>query len=122
MEIDNQVVQLCIAGTQAEFQHKLEEAKEFYAQAWQMQTNDYEACIAAHYMARFQEDPQIEFDWNLKALKHAQVSEDDRVTPFLPSLYLNLGKSYERLGDMVLAQVYYDQASQLGFSHQMNVE
>ena len=122
METDNPVVKLCIAGTQAEFQHKIEEAKGFYEQAWQIQTNDYEACIAAHYMARFQEDAGIEFDWNQKALKHALSCELDRVSAFLPSLYLNLGKSYEKLGDLASAKMHYDQASQLGLSHQMDVE
>lgn len=122
MEIDNPVVKLCIAGTQAEFQHKIEEAKRYYEQAWQIQTNDYEACIAAHYMARFQEDAGKEFDWNQKALKHALSCELGRVSAFLPSLYLNMGKSYEKLGDLASAQMHYDQASQLGLSHQMDVE
>ena len=35
MHTNNPVVQLCISGTQAEFQHKIEEAKAFYKQAWQ---------------------------------------------------------------------------------------
>jgi len=122
MEIDNPVIKLCIDGTQAEFQHKFEEAKAFYEQAWQIQSNDYEACIAAHYMARFQEDPVIEFGWNQKAIEHALSCELDRVSPFLPSLYLNLGKSYEKLGDLASAHKYYDQASQSGLAHQMDVE
>jgi hypothetical protein len=122
MEIDNPVVQLCIAGTQAEFQHKLDEAKAFYRQAWQIQNSDYEACVAAHYMARFQEDPHVEFDWNQKALEFAQACKDDRVTPFLPSLYLNMGKSFERLGNLVSAQHFYNKASQLGLPHQMDME
>jgi len=122
MEVDNPVVKLCIAGTQAEFRHNIEEAKSFYEQAWQIQTDDYEASIAAHYMARFQNDPKIEFAWNLKALEHAQACKDDRVIPFLASLYLNMGKSYERLGDQSSAQAYYTLASQSGLSHQMDVE
>jgi tetratricopeptide (TPR) repeat protein len=122
MEIDNPVIQLCIAGTQAEFQHKIDEAKVFYEQAWQIQSNDYEACMAAHYMARLQKDPKIEFDWNQKALKYAGLCADGRVTPFLPSLFLNMGKSYEKLGDLSTAQHYYDKALQLGMPHQMDIE
>lgn len=122
METDNPVVKLCIAGTQAEFQHKVEEAKAFYEQAWQIQTNDYEACIAAHYMARFQKDAGLAFDWNQKALDHALTCKDERVTPFLPSLYLNMGKSYEKLGDPASAQLHYNLASQLGLTHQMDTE
>lgn len=119
METENPVIQLCVAGTQAEFQHRFDEAKAFYEQAWRIQTNAYEACIAAHYMARFRENPKLEFEWNLKALELAQSNSDGRVNPFLPSLYLNLGKSYEKLGDLDSAQMYYDKASQLGLSHQM---
>jgi tetratricopeptide (TPR) repeat protein len=121
MEIDNPVVQLCIAGTQAEFQHHIDEAIEFYEQARQAQTNNYEACIAAHYMARHQKDPKIEFDWNQKALEFTKSCADERVTPFFPSLYLNMGKSYERLGDTKSAQEYYDKAAILGLPHQMEI-
>lgn len=122
MEIDNPVIQLCVAGTQAEFQHKWDEAKAFYEQAWKIQTNPYEGCLAAHYMARFQVDPNIEFEWNKKALLLAQSIEDDRVISFLPSLFLNMGKSYEKLGDFVSAQMYYNKASRSGLSHQMEDE
>lgn len=122
MEVDNKVIQLCIAGTQAEFQQKISEAVALYEQAWQIQSNDYEACIAAHYKARHQKDPKIEFDWNQKALEYAGACNDDRVTPFLPSLYLNMGKSHERLGDLNTAQKYYEKAEQLGLSHQMDLE
>jgi tetratricopeptide (TPR) repeat protein len=118
MEIENPVIQFCIAGTQAEFQHKIETAIAYYEQAWLTHTDDFEACIAAHYMARHQKDPKVEYDWNQKALEHAEVCEDDRVAAFLPSLYLNMGKSCEKLGNQDAAQKYYDQASQLGLSHQ----
>ncbi|EKD87712.1 MAG: hypothetical protein ACD_35C00261G0004 [uncultured bacterium] len=122
MDANNRVIQLCIAGTQAEFQHNIEEAAALYEQAWKIQTCDYEACIAAHYMARHQKDPKVEFDWNQRALEHAFACEDDSVNPFLPSLYLNMGKSYERLGDQDSAQKYYAKASQLGLSHQIELE
>ena len=91
MDVDNPVVQLCIIGTQAEFQHKVGEAKAFYEQAWQIQTNDYEACIAAHYMARHQTDPKVEFDWNQKALEYALVSNDDLVSSLSSLLIFEYG-------------------------------
>jgi hypothetical protein len=122
METGNPIIKLCIAGTQAEFQHQIEEAKALYLKACQIQTNDYEACIAAHYMASHQKDPKIEFEWNQKALEYAGVCPEGLVNEFFPSLYVNMGKSFERLGDPISAQMYYDKASQLGLFHQMDVQ
>jgi len=122
MDINNPVIQLCIAGTQAEFQHKIPAAKQFYKRAWKIHTNDYEACIAAHYMARHQNDPKVEFGWNKKALDYASTCQDEQISTFLPSLYLNMGKSFEKLGDHDSAENYYAQASFLGLTHQMELE
>ncbi len=68
-----------------------------------MTQNNYEACIAAHYVARFQDDPQDRFAWNKLALDKAQALGDARVQDFLPSLYLNMGKSYELIGNLAEA-------------------
>ncbi|PKN98499.1 MAG: hypothetical protein CVU42_11800 [Chloroflexi bacterium HGW-Chloroflexi-4] len=122
MEINNPVIQLCIAGTQAEFQNQIPTAKKFYKQAWKIHTNDYEACIAAHYMARHQKDPKVEFIWNKKALGYSSTCQDEQVSAFLPSLNLNMGKSFEKLGDHEAAQHCYSKASQLGLTHQMELE
>jgi hypothetical protein len=51
MDLDNPVIQLCVAGTQAEFRGEIEEARAFYQQAWEAAQDDFEACIAAHYVA-----------------------------------------------------------------------
>jgi hypothetical protein len=58
MDLSNPVIQLCMEGTCAEFEHHIEDACVLYQQAWEARTNDYDACIAAHYMARFQETPE----------------------------------------------------------------
>ncbi|HZY41132.1 MAG TPA: hypothetical protein VFF59_03940, partial [Anaerolineae bacterium] len=94
-------------------------------------TDDYEACIAAHYVARHQATPQDTLRWNQEALDRAnaagarratdvlrRVWPDDRVCSFYPSLYLNLGHSYEVLSDQAEAQRYYDRAAELGVVHQ----
>ncbi len=118
MDINNPVIQLCIEGTQAEFQGQVEKARSLYWQAWEMAGDDYEACIAAHYVARFQEIPQDQFAWNKLALDKAQALGDSRVQDFLPSLYLNMGKSYELLDNFSKARRYYAMAAQLGAIHQ----
>ena len=124
MDIGNPVIQLCLEGTRAEFEHKKEEARAFYQQAWNIHTDDYEACIAAHYLARFQKTAEDTLQWNLTAVEHAIAVTDfflnngESVESFLPSLYLNLGHSYETLGNNAEAQKYYQLAATLGVIHQ----
>jgi hypothetical protein len=118
MDINNPVIQLCIEGTRAEFEHRPDDARQLYLQAWEAWTDDYEACIAAHYVARFQETPEETLRWNQLALDHANAVPDEKVKDFRPSLYLNLGHSYETLGDSVNAQRYYQLAADLGVTHQ----
>ncbi|MCE1252797.1 MAG: hypothetical protein LWX83_04520 [Anaerolineae bacterium] len=117
MDINNPVVKLCIEGTQAEFQGKPDLASDLYRQAWSLVSTDFEACVAAHYMARFLSDPQEQFNWNQEALNRAAKVNDGSVDGFYPSLYVNMGKSYEQLGNMPEAQRYYDLAAALGLKH-----
>lgn len=118
MDTNNHVVRLCIQGTQAEFEKRFEDARLLYQQAWEAHVDDYEACIAAHYVARFQETPEDALHWNQVALEHAKAVADERAREFLPSLYLSLGHSYEILGEMDKAENYYQLAAELGFPHQ----
>lgn len=118
MDTDNPVVRLCIAGTMAEFDARLDDARRLYTAAWEAVTDDFEACVAAHYMARCQPDAQGRLHWNAVALARAEAVRDERVQPFMPSLYLNLGHSYEGLGQHRTAQHYYARAAELGFPHQ----
>ncbi|MBI5567209.1 MAG: hypothetical protein HY870_20085 [Chloroflexi bacterium] len=118
MNLDNPVIKLCLAGTQAEFEHRLDDARRLYRQAWNAATDDYEACIAAHYVARHQTTPHDTLRWNQIALDRAEAADADRVGEFYPSLYLNLGRSHEVLGQHAEAQRYYDLAADLGLVHQ----
>ena len=118
MDTNNPVIQLCIAGTQAEFRKDMTAACEYYLQAWQTASNDYEACVAAHYVARCQTTPQDVFVWNQKALEHAMLVSDDSVKEFYPSLYLNMGKSFQDTGNPEEARKYFNLAAALGAEHQ----
>lgn len=122
MDVHNPVIQLCMRGTQAEFRGEIPTARALYQQAWEMAKNDYEACIAAHYLARHQESPEEVLRWNEEALRRANADRhsdfgDTRVGEFYPSLYLNMGQSHEKLGNQAEAQRYYDLAAALGFPH-----
>ena len=117
LESDNEVLRLCVLGTQAEYAGRPDEAAECYRRAWRIAQDDYEACLAAHYVARIQDNPELALHWNEIALARAESSRDERVIPFYPSLYVNLGRSYELLGHMQQAEEFYRHASQLGLDH-----
>ncbi len=107
----------CISGTQAEINGDSEEACALYQQAWEAASDDYEACIAAHYVARYKTDPREKLVWNQVALDKADAVHDGRVEEFYPSLYLNMGQSFELLGSDDEARRYYDLAAELGAVH-----
>lgn len=107
MDPDNPVVKLCAAGMQAEAQGRLDEARELFRQAWAARRDDFEACVAAHYLARHQERPEEVLHWNQAALNYADAVADERVKDFYPSLYLNLGWAYEMLDNRAEANRYY---------------
>ncbi len=113
MEIDpnNPVVQFCVEGVKAEAAGKAEEALSFYMRAWDARKDEYDACVASHYVARFQKTPETILDWNQKSLSAADQVKDDRVAAFYPSLYLNMGKAHEDLGNKDEARKYYQLAA-----------
>jgi hypothetical protein len=117
MDINNPVIQFCMDGARAEFEHRIADARILYQQAWDARADDYEACIAAHYVARFQDSVEESLRWNQLALSHAEAVNDERVKEFYPSLYLCLGKSYEELKDRPNAEKYYNLAAELGIIH-----
>lgn len=118
MDLNNPIIILCVDGSRAEFEGRVADAKVCYQQAWDSAQNDYEACIAAHYVARHQATPAETLHWNQIALERADAVADERVQEFYGSLYLNLGHSYELVGDQGAAQHYYALAAELGFVHQ----
>jgi hypothetical protein len=103
------VLRLCQNGLQVE--GIKEQARAFYQQAWDARVDDYDACIAAHYLARVQPTPEGALRWNQEALDRANAVGDDRVRGFFASLYLNLGKSFEDMGDLEGARGSYDLAA-----------
>jgi len=88
------------------------DAKALFEQAWDASRDDYEACIAAHYVARHQATPEATFEWNERALRSAEAVGDERVRDFLPSLYLNYAHSLEQLGRTREACSYYGLAAE----------
>jgi hypothetical protein len=71
----------------------------------------------AHHLADVQDDPGEELAWDLRALEAAESVTDDAaaaagatgpVAAFYPSLHLNLGEDYRRLGDLAAAHRHLD--------------
>lgn len=117
MDLTNPVVKLCVAGTQAESRGQIDEARVLYQQAWDAAQDDFDACVAGHYAARHQAQPEDRPYWNQVALDGANAVADSRVRAFYPSLYLDMGHAFELLGNLAQANRYYDLAAELGVHH-----
>src|SRR5258708_14861 len=111
LDPDNPIVTLCVAGMRAEGEGRLDEARDLFAQAWAARRDGFEACIAAHYVARHQDSPEETLRWNEAALRWAEAVGDERVQGFYASLYLNLAHAHEALGHAAAAHRFYDLAA-----------
>ena len=93
----NRVVALCAAGMALEGPPS--DAMRLFEEAWASRNDDFEAAIAAHYVARHQPTPEHTLYWNALAVHHAELVLDRRAEGFLASLYLNLSDAHEKVGD-----------------------
>lgn len=98
----NPVVALCARGIAADGEPDV--ARRLYEEAWTLRTDDFDAAIAAHYLARQQATVEQEAHWCAVALAHAEQVSDGRAESLLPSLLLNLGDAQRRAGDRESAQ------------------
>ena len=87
MTIDprNPVVALCAAGMAIEGDAVA--AMALFEQAWAARTDDYDASIAAHFLARHQATTEQRVHWNALAVAHAEAVPDGRADEFMASLY-----------------------------------
>ncbi len=98
MDPSNPVVKLCAQGMEEEGKGNIPEAKSLFKDAWARSRNDFERCIAAHYVARHQPTAELALQWNQQAMDCAVRVSDGSTDEFFASLSLNLGKSHENLG------------------------
>lgn len=111
MDLGNPVLMLCQDGMRAEAEGRPADAQTLFEQAWEKRTDDYEACVAAHYLARHQQDPALILRWNQAAIRHADAVGDDRIAAFYPSLHVSVAMAYEQLGDPVAARTAFERAA-----------
>ena len=93
----NPVVELCAAGMAVEGTPA--EARQLFERAWAARRDDFDAAIAAHFLARHQPTPADTLHWNAMAVRHAEAVADGSAAAFLASLYLNLGDAQANVGD-----------------------
>ncbi|GAB3491222.1 hypothetical protein GCM10027341_03930 [Spirosoma knui] len=106
---NNPIVQLCVKGIELEGENP-QQAKSLFLQAWNQASTEVEKFMAAHYLARHQNSVTEKLKWDQKALQLALQIQDATITASYPSLYLNVGKGYEELGDIEQAKSNYQQA------------
>ncbi|MCX5743352.1 MAG: hypothetical protein NT062_12740 [Proteobacteria bacterium] len=113
MDFGNQIVQLCALGIEAESAAAFPEARVLFLKAWVTSTDDFEACIAAHYVARHQRTEVDTLRWHQLALARAEAAtrHDDRALPFFALYHHNVGKAHEDVVDYVAARHHYTLAS-----------
>ena len=95
----NSIVKLCLQGMELEGKGKPGEALELFLQGWDEATNDFEKYIAAYYVARHQKTISGTLKWLETSLQFALKINNDAVKSAFPSLYSNIARCYEELGD-----------------------
>jgi tetratricopeptide (TPR) repeat protein len=109
----NNVVKLCLQGMAMEEKGEPDNASRLFLQAWNEATNDFEKFIAAHYLARHQEDVPDKLKWLERSLQFALKLNDEAVKAAFPSLYSNIAECYEEQGDLENAKKNRELANSL---------
>ncbi|MBS1533403.1 MAG: rRNA adenine methyltransferase [Bacteroidetes bacterium] len=107
---ENPIVKLCAQGMLLEGEAKHAEAAALFDKAWADASDDQEKFIAAHYVARHQNNVNDKLTWDETALYFALRIKDEGVKETLPSLYLNIAKCFEDLHDAGNALKNYELA------------
>ena len=97
IDTTNPVVALCAEGMALE--GTPDEARRLFERAWAARRDDYDAAIAAHFLARHQATPADTLHWNALAVRHAEAVPEHRADGFLASLDLNLADAQANVGD-----------------------
>ncbi|ASR35153.1 hypothetical protein BAY61_09345 [Prauserella marina] len=117
MDTTSTTVRLCAEGMRAEAEADPARAKELFEQAWADARDDYESCVAAHYLARHQPTTKDTLDWNERCLALAERltaggdAAAGAVAGFYPSLHANLARDHRDLGNTEEALAHYRKAA-----------
>ncbi|MCM3716938.1 NAD(+)--rifampin ADP-ribosyltransferase [Fictibacillus phosphorivorans] len=106
-EPNNVVIKLCISGMNMEDDGNVEGATTMFHQAWHEAKDDYERFIAAYHLARIQKSITDKLKWMETSLHCAKNINNENVKSAYSTLYLNIAKCYEELGDSENAKKNY---------------
>jgi rifampin ADP-ribosylating transferase len=95
----NPVIKFCLQGMGFEDKGMPDEAAQLFLQAWQEASDDHEKFLAAFYLSRHQKTVADRLKWLETSLEFALKINDDTVKSALPSLYRNISRCYDDLGD-----------------------
>jgi len=100
-------------GMQLSHRGERQAARQLFDEVWNQIGGDsgdpFHRCALAHAMADVQDDVHQELIWDMRALEAADLITRERaveagvtspVRGFYPSLHLNLGECYRKLGDL----------------------
>ena len=110
----NNIVQRCLQGMALESNGEPEAAGALFLQAWEAATNDFEKFLAAHYVARHQENVSDKLKWAETSLQFALEVHDPAVRSALPSLYRTIAQCFANVNDPVNAQKNEELARSFG--------
>ena len=97
---NNNIVRLCLEGMSLEEKNEPEKANEVFFRAWNESTNDFEKFLSAYYIARHQQTSPDKLKWLQTALQFALQVKSESTNGALHSLYFNIAKCYEDVGDL----------------------
>jgi hypothetical protein len=80
MDVSSRTALLCRAGTSAEFERRLSDARDPLRQAWKAAVDDHDAAMVAHCIGNPAPDVAEAHRRNLAALEHA--GRDERAEAF----------------------------------------
>lgn len=106
----NKIVRLCVQGMEQERLNNRVAAKAFYENAWTNAVSLTKKYIVAHNLARRQVIPLEKLYWNQQVLNIAIGAEEEEAKESLSSLYLNLAKDHEDMGDPEKVNELYQKA------------
>jgi hypothetical protein len=101
----NNIVRLCVQGMEFEKNDNPQAAGNIFLQAWNEATHDFEKFLAAYFVSQHQQDVSEKLKWLETSLEFALKINDDSVYSAIPTLYKNIAKCYEHLGDSEKAKI-----------------
>ncbi|CUH92966.1 hypothetical protein SD1D_1420 [Herbinix luporum] len=105
---NNPIIKLCMTGMGLEEGGNSDEALAMFQKAWEETRDDYERFIASYHLGRIQKSTIDKLKWMETSLHCALKINDENVKSAYPTLYLNIAKCYEELGDFENAKINYE--------------